>query len=214
MKKAIALLTAVILLATACTEQEPTQQQSEAIIDETVATRGTRPIELPFTDVDEPTPTTEESHILRPFQRMRSLSGESNVFVGELASNETERWNGFSDYMNTYVAQFRWLSTTLYAEGIMHERAWNEQYKNVFDMTYEEAIQAYNTKFDSFEYVTTEVWNSIDCEIFHAYAEITHGQPVWGWRLNSSNEPNRPEFLEVLRHFNVTQDEFQREHER
>jgi hypothetical protein len=195
MKKTISLLliTALALTLAACAEDINTDP-SRVSLEKTVASVRS---ENPRTVATTPAPTTPT--------------------VAEL--DELEQWNSFGDYMLTYAAQFRWLSTALYADGVMHERAWNERYKTVFEMTFEEAMQAFNAKFDSFEYVTTEVWNSIDCEIFHAYAEITHEQPVWGWRVNNLNEPtqvrvNQPEFLEILRYFNVTQDEFQREHER
>jgi hypothetical protein len=214
MKKTIALMCATALIITACAENTSPLTPNE-VPTNTSATVTTQTTTTVSNGLQELTPATAERSILRPLQSMRSLSGESDVFVGELASDEMERWNGFHDYMGTYVAQFRWLSTTLYAEGIMRERAWNERYRTVFEMTFEEAIQAFNVQIDCPSYDgSQEAWDAVECEVFRAYVQTGEEQPVLGWRLNNPNEPNNPEFLEILRYFNVTQDEFQREHER
>jgi hypothetical protein len=199
MKKTITLMCVVTLALTACTGSA-TPATDEATLEDLTLVQPTEP--------QIPQEETQES------EREEEVA-------------EEDPWlSHFSEYATINAFQFNWESVSGYICNILTERVWTEQYEEELGATYDEAVSRLILAQQSSS--TCEEFDAMVCEVALAYLSVLSSTEFeWGERENvtfvrsqehSRGEvwyrANNPVFLEMLHYYDITQEEFVREHER
>jgi hypothetical protein len=185
------------------------------------------------TALDPQTPSTEsrsvaESSATMTQPQFQTTQPDDEVSIEARLREHANRQCFYFDteWMLDFSFHDDWLNvTTHYFGNILLERAWNERYQEKLGATFEEAIGEFFNQRERFENAPMEEWtHTVECDVFQAYRNLRSDESILGefsdmrqqlaHRANAWARENDPAFIQLLRYFSITKEEFLREHER